>query len=494
MRRVTLLAVAVLVTVTAVPVTVAAAGVNATVTDVSVSPSGPAPGETITFTPTIRNLQSSDDPLEIRSIALRRAGGGGVTEYTRVQNIGTLSPGSDVRVPLTHTFDSPGSRDLRVFVYGYNPNTDESVQLRYPVSVRVAERHPQLDIQTNDSVAGVASTGTVTVANGLDAPVSNVEVTVSGSDVTMLDGRTVVATLPEGETVTAPFRFRPESDGPHELEATLSYTIAGDTDRTVTRRTTIQTEVLREGVVLDAAGVGSGDSRSLAVDVINQGNAPVENVVVTAAADNATFRRAIVEAVPAGSARQVTLNATMTEPRADVTVDATYDVGTRQRQATTTTELRSVPGSIDLTGLSVTRDGGVLQITGSASNIGMTTADSVVVRVVPTENVDPAAPNRDYFVGTVPASDFVSFDLTARTEGNVSSVPVEVSYLVDGDRKRQTFDVGVATVDNDVATPSGTGGGPGAFLPILAVAAVAVVVVVALLVRRSRRGDDELDV
>ncbi|GGN87040.1 hypothetical protein [Haloarcula pellucida] len=491
MRRLTLLAVAILVAV--VPVTVAGAGVNASVTGVDVTPSGPAPGETVTFTPTVRNLQSSSDSLDIRAIALRRAGGGGITEYTRVRNVGTITPGSEIQVPLTHTFETAGTRDMRVFVYAYNPNASETVQLRYPVSVSVRERHPQLDIKANDSVAGVPSSGTVTVANGLDTNVSNAEITVSGDGVTMLEERTVVATLGPGDTVTAPFRFRPESEGPHELEATLSYTIAGDTERTVTRSKTIRSEGLREGVVLDATGVGSGGDRALAVDVINRGNAPIEDVVVTAASDNATFRQAIVREVEPGSSERVRLNATLSEPRANVTVETRYEVGTAERRATTTTELRSAPGTIGLTGLSVSREGGVVQITGSASNLGMTEANSVVLSVVPTDSVEPAAPNKDYFVGTVPASDFVSFDLTARTDGNVTSVPVEVSYLVDGDRKRQTVQVNAGSADTSQnRTPTDQRSSSG-LLPVAAVGAVALLIVGGILVRRYQRGDDDED-
>jgi hypothetical protein len=55
--------------------------------------------------------------------------------------------------------------------------------------------------------------------------------------------------------------------------------------------------------------------------------------------------------------------------------------------------------------------------------------------------VTPAAPSREYFVGTVPKSDFVSFDVYARTTANVSSIPLEVSYLVDGQRYTRTVRV-----------------------------------------------------
>ncbi|MBV0923359.1 hypothetical protein KTS45_04030 [Halomicroarcula limicola] len=493
MRRLT--ALVLIASVAVVPVTVAGAGVDASVSNVTISPASPAPGESITFTPTIRNAQSSTAPLQVNAIAIRRASGQGITEYERVTDVGTISPGSDIQVPLTHTFDEAGTRNLRLIVYGENANTNASVQLRYPISLSVEENHPQLDVRANESVAGVPASGAVTVANGLDTPVSNVEITVSGDGVTMLEDRTVLATLPAGNTASAPFRFRPESDGAHELEATLSYTVPGGTDRTVTRTQTIRTEELREGVVLDASGVGTGTDRALAVDVINQGNAPAEDVVVTASSANATFQRAIVSSVPAGSSKRVRLNATMSEGSADVSVDANYEIGTRQRSAGTTAQLRSVPGAIRLTGVSVSREGGHLQISGSASNVGMSSANSVIVGVAPTENVEPVEPNKDYFVGTVPSSDFVSFDVTARTTGNVSSVPVQVSYLVDGTRKQRTFQVETGTTSTGpVQTPAQSNDSGGGLLPILAVGAVAVVVVAGILIRWSRRSDEPDDI
>ena len=491
MRR---LIVALLVVVAAVPAVVAGAQVNATVTDVRVAPNGPAPGETVTFSVTVRNLQSSGDPLEINSIALRRVGDGSVTEYTRVDNGGTLAPVAEVTVPLTYTFDSTGTRDLRVYVFGQNADSGGGVELRYPVSVDVRERHPQIDVQANDSVAGVASNGTVTVANGLNEDLSNVEMNVSGDGVTMLDGRTVFASVDRGETVNAPFRFRPVESGTHQLRATLSYTLPNGTDRTVTQNRTIETEPLDEGIVVQTSSSGSGSDQTLTVDVLNRGNAVAEDVVVSAVSDNATVGQTIIGSVEPGSTERVRLNASLSADRADVTVTAEYDTGANQRSVQSTTTLQTVPGSITLTGLDVVDQGGHLQITGSTSNVGTTSARSVIVRVVPTESIEPAAPNRDFFVGEVPSSDFSSFDLTARVTGNASSVPVEVSYLVDGDQRTQTFQVALDDgVTSQPQQAESGGGGPGAgFLAIVGVIVTAMLAVAGVLVRRYRRdGDDD---
>ena len=497
MRRLTAVLVGVMVLVGTVPIAVTAAGVNASVTEVTLSPSSPAPGETVTITPTIRNLQGSNASLEIRSVALRGSGFG-VDELKRIESVGTISPGSQLDVPLTYTFDNEGKRDIRVFVYGVNTATGNAVQLRYPVTVTVREQHPQLDIKTNESVVGVESGGTVTIANGLETPISNVELLVDGQNVEMIEDRTVFASIDSDEVETASFSFRPERAGTQPVSATLHYTINGDTQRTVTRTKTIRPDGLREGVSLDASPVGSGEDRALSVDVINQGNTPVESVVVTADSENATFRRAIVEEIPAGTAESVRLNATLSEPMANVEVRAEYEVGTRQRTTATTTDLRSAPGTITLTGLDVVRQGGQLQISGSASNIGMTEASSVLVSVVDTEQVTPAFPNKEYFVGTVPSSDFVSFDVYAQTSGNVSSVPLEVSYLVDGERERQTFRVDVTGAEPAVPVRpnqnanDGGGGMFGGLLPVVGVGAVAALVIVVVLVRWYRRGDEEI--
>ncbi len=487
-----------LVVVGSLPLSVAGASVNASISNVEVSPSSPAPGETVTFDTTVRNLESSDAPLEINDIAIRKSGGRGITEYERVSNLGSISPGSTLEVPLTASFDSSGSKDLRVIVYGRDRGTGENVELRYPVKLNVKERHPQVDITANDSVAGVESTGEVTVANGLDTQITNVEVVVEGDGVEMTKSRTVRSSVAQNGSITAPFRFRPESAGEHSLTATISYTVDGDTTRNTTRTTVIESDPLRNSVELDTTAVGSGTDRALRVAVSNGGNAPLSDVMISATSENASFQRVLLENISASTTRQVRLNATMDEPRSDVTVTTNYELGTETEQTTTETTLRSVPGTIDLTGLDVVRQGGRLQISGSASNVGSTDADSVLVSVVNTETVTPATPNRDYFVGTVPASDFVSFDVYARTEGNVTSVPLEVTYLVDDTRKRQTFDVDLDRLGGMAPQPEqdgdSEGGDQNSMLPVFVAGGLALLVVVGVLVRRYRRGDDDIEV
>jgi hypothetical protein len=489
-----------LVVVGSIPLSVAGASANASISNVEVSPSSPAPGETVTFETTVRNLENSDAPIAINDIAIRKSGGSGITEYERVSDLGSISPGSTLEVPLTATFDSAGTKDLRVIVYGFDRGNGDNLQLRYPVKLNVQERHPQMDLSVNDSVAGIESGGEVTVANGLDSRITNVEVVVEGDGVEMTQSRTVRSSVAQNGSMTAPFRFRPDSAGEHSLTATLSYTVAGDTTRNTTRTTAIESDPLRNSVELDTTAVGSGTDRALRVAVSNGANAPITDVMVAADSDNATFQRVLLENVSASTTRQVRLNATMDDSPADVTVSANYDLGSETQQTSTETTIRSVPGTIDLTGLDVVRQGGRLQISGSASNVGSTDADSVLVSVVDTETVTPATPNRDYFVGTVPDSDFVSFNVYARTERNATSVPLEVTYLVDDTRKTQRFDVAIDQAGGSAQQPDQDGGNEGgdgdqnSRLLLVGVFGLALLVVVGVLVRRYRRGDDDIEV
>lgn len=481
MRR---LIAATLVVLLAVPLVAAGAQTNASITDVTISPQSPAPNESITFTPTIRNLQGSGGALVINSVELRSGSLGGLPVYTRAKDVGTLSPGAEVEVPLTHAFSSPGNRNLGVHVDGKNANTGEQVELRYPVSFSVRERHPQVALHADDSVASVASNGTVEIANGLDTSISNVEVTVSSENATILDGRSVFASISQGDAENAKFRFRPKQAGTDELRATVSYTLPSGTERTVTQTQTIETEAARDSFVLETSQSGTGSENTLTVKMINQGNTPAEDVVITARSENATISQAIVGSVQPSSTERVQLDATLSAPSADVVVTAEYESGSVKESVSTRKTIRATPATFELTGLDTARENGLLQITGSTSNVGTTTAQSVIIRVLPGENIEPAPPNKDFFIGEVPGSDFSSFDLTARTSGNVSEVPLEVSYLVDGERLSQTFSVSVNQAQS-AQSDRQTGGGSGAgLLAVLGLGTVAVFAIAGLLVRR----------
>jgi len=78
-------------------------------------------------------------------------------------------------------------------------------------------------------------------------------------------------------------------------------------------------------------------------------------------------------------------------------------------------------------------DGGRVSVDGNLANVGGGAVSSAVVSVRPTDGVQPAYPQRNYFVGTVEESAFAPFELTAQADtATATAVTVQVNYTVDG--------------------------------------------------------------
>jgi len=109
-----------------------------------------------------------------------------------------------------------------------------------------------------------------------------------------------------------------------------------------------------------------------------------------------------------------------------------------------TVEDQGQPAEIDVTGKRVTQEGNQVVVRGSASNVGSTNASSVKVAVQGGDRVAPAQNQASFFVGEVAASDYSSFEvhgrLTEETNETVT-IPLQLSYTVDGDQVTRTIDV-----------------------------------------------------
>ena len=168
------------------------------------------------------------------------------------------------------------------------------------------------------------------------------------------------------------------------------------------------------------------------------------------------------------------------------------------------TEARTVTNSVNvdvveaineirLTSVETTRTGNGVTVEGDAANVDDTNAESVLLSVQNGDGVSPTPPSGDYFVGSVEAGEFATFELTAETDSGVSSIPVEITYIVDGDRVTTTQTVEVSettggTMDGvEGGQPRGSGSPSGGGLPIAVIGAVVVLLVVVLAAYRWRK-------
>ncbi|MFC7226908.1 hypothetical protein N0B31_05790 [Salinirubellus salinus] len=343
---------------------------NAAVTNVTVTPDPAVPGERLVAEVTIENFASSSEAYRIDAVAIRNAGGR-LDELSRVEDPGVISPGGSLTVPFGLRFRDPGEKTFRVVVYGEGQQTEDDLQLTYPLRVSVTDATPKVEVDLRRPVAGVTTNATVTLANGVDRELRNVEVRLDG-DVTVERPRRVRSTLAAGETTTFGFEVTPETAGETDLDATVEYTLAGGPTRTVNASTTVTTRELDDRVRLR----GNVSGGQVLVTATNLGNVAVEKLVLDASGDGASVGERVVSTLATGESRTVALPVESLDAPdgvATVSVAGTYEVADQPREVDGDTVVLRRAVALNATAA----DGGVsVQV----SNLGSVSVERVVVR------------------------------------------------------------------------------------------------------------------
>mgnify|MGYP000182783963 FL=1 len=463
------LTVALTVSTLTLGVGVAAADSQVAIQSATVDPETPRVGEDVTVRTTIRNFESATTSAQINQVSLRQ----GTRTLATSKDPGTIGTGGSIELPLTTTFDSPGRKQLTVYVYGVS--ADGSVfNLEYPVSVTVNDRDGdvQLSLETPNDPS-TESQVNVTVANGAATNVSNLRLTLSGPNATVEDASRVNASLPGGRERVIEYDVTFDGAGQHPLTATLDYRDPDGSRDTVTETRTFVVDPPRVDAELDAEVVRENGTARIDASLTNFGNVPMEEVRLRAVADDETVARKLVDDVGIESTRDISIGESSL-PAGEVTLHAVYEAVGDTHETTTTVDFApTTDGRIALTGIEVIPTGNSIRLAGSASNTGETAVTGAVVSVVGSDRVTPVSPAKDYFVGNVPAGEFTSFELTARLQGNrTDAVPVRISYIADGQQYSRVVEVTLADAGGAAARagpsdqePEGPPGG-GGFLGI----------------------------
>lgn len=305
----------------------------------------PTTDSNFTLTTHVENVADGDGDVLVESIEISRTPGGDdslASDEPRKR----LWSGSSLSNAQSLQLDDSGRHTLYVRVT-LRHDDGEDYEVVQPVALTVYDPHPRMTVETESTLPGSRTSLNLSLTNGLDEPIRNVEIRLRGEEVSVKDDRRSIAKLDGTSTQTFAFEVSGETEGTANLTADLEYVTANGTHRTVTR----------------------------------------------------------------------TLTPTFTAV--------------------------SNPGAVNLTGISVARRGQTLEITGSASNVGTTDVLGVTVGVESGTGVSPGQSTAEYFVGEVPASDFSSFKVQARLDGNASTVtiPLRVSYIVDDVRRNRTVSI-----------------------------------------------------
>ncbi|MFB6177991.1 MAG: hypothetical protein ABEI99_12800, partial [Halobaculum sp.] len=560
----------------------------------TVSPEQPVPEESFTVEATITNAEDSTSSYRVDQVTVRRGADGSSEVVAERDGQATIQRNRTRTISIDATLNETGTHTVYLHVELVDDQGDRRTVVQ-PVTVEVIQPHPQVDVSTDPSAPGADQTMTISVSNGLEQAVRNVEVIVDGESVEISNPRRVAATVAAGGTTAFEFRTTPDSETTHPVEVTIRYSVDGER-REVTRTLTAdfsETETTTEHpqVGISTESAAPDEPRTMTVTLSNGLEQSIRNVEVTVAGRQVEIgdARRVTAALQSGSSQafeftatpavneklpvNVTVEYTLDGERRGVTytlgadftiadepaehpqvelgvqdaiagatrsvnvtvanglprdvrqvtvlvsspavdfeatervrstltagqtarfsfpavVDALgthpvnvtliyTDDGIRQRVTRTFQASFSAPpnpGNVTLTGISAVARDGTLEISATASNVGSGPVESVVVSVPGSEAVEAT----DYFVGKIEGSDFSSFTISTAVVGNVSKVPVEVTYVVDGVQK--SFTTTVSVEQQIVRQPRNSGGSGG--VPLIPIGiAVALVVVLGIAYR-----------
>ncbi|WP_313696297.1 hypothetical protein [Halorarum halobium] len=369
-------------------------------------------------------------------------------------------------------------------------------------AVRADVQISSVTVTPDDPVTGERVTIETTVSN-LETSSETVKITdvyLRRSGTTDEYGRVAdVGSVAPGGSVSVPLRTTFDSPGQKRLTAHVVVQDESGDYRSYSYPVYVDVADPTVKAELSSTAVPNR-SDTTEVTLTNFGNTNLSDVEITASAGGETIERNLLFDIAPETSRSTAFDTGNVSAGA-VTFTASYTAAGTSHTATHTVDVADdgqVEGEIRLTGIETTRLGGQLTIQGDAANIGGTDTESVLVRIPDGESVSPVSPSGEYFIGAIDASEFATFELTGDVESGTSSVPVEITYLVDGERVRttQTLEIGStnASPPGGMGQPGGNGGQPGeppqqggsGGLPLLPIGAVLALVVIGGAVYRWR--------
>lgn len=318
-----------------------------------------------------------------------------------------------------------------------------------------------VDALPEDPVVGETTTFNVTVTNqegsNSIAEVSSIMLRTNQEHYERVED---VGSLAPGGSLTVKMTTTFEQAGQKNLKAHVSAERAsGGNLRAIYSPVTVDVQELDINGGLSTATNGSDET---VVTFTNYGNVELSNIKITATADDSVRDSRDVFDVNPDEETSVTFDIGEYDT-GTINFSAIYTArGEQYETMGTATRDQQVTGEIRLTSIDVTASGSTVSIDGEAANIGGTDVESVLITIPTTDGITPAGGSGEYFVGSVDASEFSTFELTANTERD--TVPITIAYIADNDRvtTTQTVDIPSLNATNGAAgqtQPEATSGG-----------------------------------
>lgn len=224
---------------------------------------------------------------------------------------------------------------------------------------------------------------------------------------------------------------------------------------------------------------------TIEIDIINTRPNEITNVIIKPEGEDVSFNPAevFVGNIPAGNKSTVviTLN-TMASSGGmkNISFTASFFNGDNYHVSENEEAEINVVGqsSLIFTSIEVTKIGNRYSLVGDINNFGTTDAKNVLVSVVESEDIKPLQPYANYFVGTLEADDFSSFELSARIlSSDVKEIPILIEFR-DTDNVYSSV-TGYIDLESASAAPGGEQETPiwiWGFIAIITIAVAGVIV------------------
>lgn len=344
----------------------------------------------------------------------------------------------------------------------------------------------------------------VTVENNADSIYEIDKINIDPERIYDPDPFYEIGGIPPGESIQIPISVKFDNTGLHRTQVVVEGDIG---TQQIIRRYPAPVIVRDRGphISLSTEEPTVNAGTELTVHVTNGEEKAVQNVVLTVQGENIDLNTTnqITPEIPGEEEWYSTFRyIPQSVGKTDLTAELEYTTNTGYTKTITESltvdvdkpsEQLNVDGSlgsptIQLTGIEVKSEKGHTVITGSASNLGTDPIESVLVRAVETETVTPTNPNRDFFIGTVPGSDFGTFDLTAELSGDATQIPIEVTYISDGNRITKRTEIEAPSTTN--TNPDSSSEPSILIYAIGGVTLLAVIGVMGVAIYNSRKDDD----
>ncbi len=310
-----------------------------------------------------------------------------------------------------------------------------------------------LDYQVEPAVLMPGDSGTVTItlnnmATGeiyvteddktFDMNAYIVSATLGGnSNIDILDSSyTNVGLMGPGDTLELTFNIKAKEDI-HNSVHFLNFELVGGSDM-YDLNYKIPVKVDGRDLKLIVSNLPStvmNEIATITLDIVNTRANDVSSVIVKSVGDGVVFTpsEVFVGTITAGNRSTATFTLdTMGSSSGvkDVSFSASYFNGDNlHSSAEVSTTINVVEqSSLLLTAIEIEDVGSKYSITGDINNVGTTDAKNVMVSVVESDDVEPIQPYANYFIGTLEADDFSSFELSARVSGDTTSIPVLIEF------------------------------------------------------------------